>query len=407
MTSKTPSDAEVSPRVQSLLKAHPLVDGHNDWVWQLRKFYGENWWALDLNGDARDFVPPLHTDIPRLREGGVAGQFWAAWIPPKITGPAAIQATLEQIDIVRGIALRYPETFEIATTSSDVRRIKASGKIASLIGIEGGHQIGNSLPALRQFFALGARYMTLTHVQHTDWADCANLAPQHHGLTEFGLTVVDEMNRLGMLIDLSHVSADVMHMAIERSKAPVIFSHSGVRALVDHPRNVADDVLTKLPANGGVVMVIFYPVYISQARFEWEALRVGEEARCRELYCGQIERVESALAGWLAANPEPQVHISDVADHIDHVVKVAGYDHVGLGSDFDGIEVTPIGLSGVNGFPALLSELINRGWNDENLAKLMGANVLRALDNAAAIAKGLNANIPTTMTISDFASSRA
>jgi membrane dipeptidase len=406
MTSKIQTDADVSQRVQSLLKTHPLVDGHNDWVWQLRKFYGENWWALDLNADARNFVPPLHTDIPRLREGGVAGQFWAAWIPPKITGPAAIQATLEQIDIVHGIALRYPETFEIATTSADVRRIKANGKIASLIGIEGGHQIGNSLPALRQFFALGARYMTLTHVQHTDWADCANLPPKHHGLTDFGLVVVDEMNRLGMLIDLSHVSADVMHMAIERSKAPVIFSHSGVRALVDHPRNVADDVLAKLPANGGLVMVIFYPVYISQARFEWEALRVGEEARCAELFCRQTERIESALESWLVSNPEPQTQISDVADHLEHVVKIAGFDHVGLGSDFDGIEVTPIGLSGVNGFPALLRELMHRGWNDENLAKLMGANVMRALDDAAKIAKGLNANFPTTLTITDFTTIR-
>jgi membrane dipeptidase len=381
---------------------HPLVDGHNDWVWQLRKFYGENWWSLDLKADATQLKPPMHTDITRLKQGSVGGQFWAAWIPPKLTGPSAIQATLEQIDIVHGIAQRYPDSFEIATTATDVRRIQASGKIASLIGIEGGHQIGNSLPALRQFYALGARYMSLTHVAHTDWADCANLAPKHNGLTEFGLSVVDEMNRLGMLVDLAHVSADVMHMAIERSKAPVIFSHSGARALVDHPRNVADDVLAKLPKNGGVVMVIFYPVYISQTRFHWEAERIGEEARLGELYCGQPDRVSAALDQWLLSNQEPQTSICDVADHIEHVVKVAGYDHVGLGSDFDGIEVTPDGLSGVEGFPALLAELMARGWSNQNLVKLMGANVLRALEQAAEIARGLNANMPTTKTIRDF-----
>jgi membrane dipeptidase len=244
--------------------------------------------------------------------------------------------------------------------------------------------------------------MTLTHVAHTDWADCANLAPRHHGLTEFGLSVVDEMNRLGMLIDLAHVSADVMHMAIDRSKAPVIFSHSGVRALVDHPRNVADDVLAKLPDNGGVVMIIFYPVYISQDRFEWEAARIGEEARLAELYCGQPDRSAAALKHWLLANLEPQTSIKDVADHIEHVVKIAGCDHVGLGSDFDGIEVTPTGLSGVDDFPALLSELMSRGWSDENLIKLIGANVLRSLEQAAQVARGLNANLPTTRTIGDF-----
>jgi membrane dipeptidase len=390
-------------RLKSLLAAHPIVDGHNDWVWQLRKFHGEAWWSLDLEADATHFIPPLHTDIPRLRVGCVGGQFWAAWVPPKLVGAAAIQATLEQIDIVHGIARRYPTHFEIATSASDVRRIHASGKIASLIGIEGGHQIGNSLPALRQYFALGARYMTLTHVAHTDWADCANLAPKHGGLTDFGLSVVDEMNRLGMLIDLAHVSADVMHMAIDRSKAPVIFSHSGARALVDHPRNVADDVLEKLPANGGVVMVIFYPVYISQPRFDWEASRIGEEARLRELYCGQPDRIDAGLADWLNANREPQTNIADVADHIVHIVKVAGFDHVGLGSDFDGIEVTPVSLSGVDGFPALLAELIARGWSDENLIKLMGANVLRALEQAAQVAAGLNTNLPTPKTISDFA----
>jgi membrane dipeptidase len=340
------TDAILADHLQSLLSAHPLVDGHNDWVWQLRKYYGEKWWSLDLEADATKFTPPLHTDLPRLREGSIGGQFWAAWIPPKLTGPTAVQATLEQIDIIHGLAQRYPAHFEIATTAADVHRVHASGKIASLIGIEGGHQIGNSLPALRQFFALGARYMTLTHVAHTDWADCANLAPKHNGLTEFGLSVVDEMNRLGMLIDLAHVSADVMHMAIDRSKAPVIFSHSGARALVDHPRNVADDVLAKLPANGGVVMVIFYPVYLSQDRFDWEAARIGEEARLAELYCGQPDRVAAALQQWLANNREPDTSVKDVADHIEHVAQIAGYDHVGLGSDFDGIEVTPTGLSG-------------------------------------------------------------
>jgi membrane dipeptidase len=393
-------NAQTANRIQSLLARYPMVDGHNDWVWQLRKFYGEDWWGLDLTADARTFTPPLHTDIPRLRQGGLAGQFWAAWIPPKITGPAAIQATLEQIDIIHGIAARYPKTFEVATTADDVRRVHKAGKFASLIGIEGGHQIGNSLAALRQFYALGARYMTLTHVKHTDWADCANLAPLHHGLTEFGLRVVDEMNRLGMLIDLSHVSADVMAMALERSKAPVIFSHSGARALVDHPRNVSDDVLDKLPANGGVVMVIFYPVYINTARYEWEAARVGEEARLAEVFQGQPARIQAGLENWFAANPEPRTGVTDVADHIDYIAQRCGNDHVGLGSDFDGIEVTPDGLNGVEGFPALLAELMARGWSDENLAKLTGANVLSALEKAAEVASSLNDSLPYTQAFS-------
>jgi membrane dipeptidase len=391
-------DVATTDRIQSLLRDNPMIDGHNDWVWQLRKFYGENWWNLDLTADARTFDPPLHTDIPRLRQGGLSGQFWAAWIPPKIMGAEAIQATLEQIDIIHGLALRYPQMFEIAITGDDVRRLHASGKFASLIGIEGGHQIGNSLAALRQFFALGARYMTLAHMQHNDWADCANLAPIHNGLTDFGLDVVDEMNRLGMLLDLSHVSAGVMDMALTRTKAPVIFSHSGARTLVDHPRNVGDDILDRLPANGGLVMVIFYPVYINSARLAWEALRIGEEARTSEYFAGQPERAAAAMTIWRASNPEPPTQISHVADHIDYIAQRIGHDHVGLGSDFDGIEVTPDQLEGVDGFPALLAELIARGWSDENLAKLMGGNVLRVLDRAAEVAKGLNATLPSTET---------
>lgn len=401
MSVQKPATLTTRDRVQALIKDHPMVDGHNDWVWQLRKYHGEGWWGLDLTSDASTFTVPLHTDIPRLRAGGLSGQFWACWIPPKITGPAAIQATLEQIDIVHGIAARYPDVFAIATTAAEVLACHSSGKIASLIGIEGGHQIGNSLAALRQFFALGARYMTLTHVQHTDWADCANLPPVHHGLTDFGLSVIDEMNRLGMLVDLSHVSADVMHMALDHSKAPVIFSHSGARAVVDHVRNVDDHVLAKLPTNGGVVMVIFYPVYVSTAFFAWEAARVGEEARLRERFAGEPKRSDAALEDWLSANPAPETSIRDVADHIEHVAKVSGYDHVGLGSDFDGIEVTPIGLSGVDGFPSLIAELMDRGWSDDNLAKLMGGNILRALEQATNVASQLRTVSPTTRTFAD------
>jgi membrane dipeptidase len=398
-TKAAPSYAE---RVEQVLRTTPLIDGHNDWPEQLRNQFHEAWWTTDLKADSRTFAKPLDTDIPRLRAGRVGGQFWSVWIPAETTGPAAVQQTLEQIDIVRGLALRYPETFELAGTAADIRRIHKAGRIASLIGVEGGHQINNSLPMLRQYYALGVRYMTLTHTLHTDWADSANVAPVHGGLTPFGKAVVAEMNRLGMLVDLSHVSEATMRAALAATKAPVIFSHSSALALAGHPRNVSDDVLRLTAANGGVVMVNFYPVYVTAQRYKWESDRVAEEARLGLALMAQTERIAQGVAAWVAAHPEPAVTIADVADQIDYVVRIAGHDHVGLGADYDGIEVTPQGLDGVDGYPALLAELIRRGWTDAQVAGLAGGNVLRALEQAERVAAGLKGTPPTSLTIKDL-----
>ncbi len=384
----TPAAAQdYAARVARVLKATPLVDGHNDWPEQLRSQFGEKWWTTDLAADSRTFKKPLHTDIPRLRSGQVGGQFWSVWIAPEISGPAAVQATLEQIDIVRGLAQRYPATFELASTSADIRRIHASGKIASLIGVEGGNQINNSLPILRQYYALGARYVTITHVLNTDWADSANVAPKHNGLTAFGVSVIGEMNRLGMLVDLSHVSATTMNQVLDITRAPVIFSHSSARTLSQHPRNVPDEVLKRLGQNGGVVMVNFYPVYVTQARYQWEADRVAEEARLGLIAMAQPDKIKAGIAVWISAHPEPRVGIADVADQIEYIARVAGHDHVGLGGDYDGIEVTPAGLDGVDGYPRLLVELMRRGWSDGDIAKLAGENILRVMTQAEAVAR--------------------
>ena len=388
-------------RVAKVLRATPLIDGHNDWAEQLRQDYGEKWWAVDLTADSRKFKHPLQTDIPRLRAGQVGGQFWSVYVPASVTGPAAVEATLKQIDIVRGIAARHPETFEMAATAADVRRIHAAGKIASLIGVEGGSQIDNSLAVLRQYHALGARYLTLTHVLNNDWADSATDAPAHRGLTPFGRQVVAEMNRIGMLVDLSHVSPATMKAALAATRAPVIFSHSSARALVDHPRDVPDDVLALLPANGGVVMVNYAPGYVSDARRKWTAARAGQQASFNAppysgLYIGQPERAAAALADWEKANPMPRATLAEVADHIEHIAKIAGHDHVGLGADLDGIDDTPVGLEGVETYPALLAELMRRGWSDGDVAKLAGGNVLRVLARAEAVAAGMKgAPVPT------------
>ncbi|HEY1313613.1 MAG TPA: dipeptidase, partial [Steroidobacteraceae bacterium] len=326
---------------------------------------------MDLKSDTHGLpFPPgasaLMTDIPRLRAGRVAGQFWSVWIPSGMQGFEAVQTTLEQMDLVKLMAARYPDDLEMAYSAADVRRIHRSHKVASMIGIEGGHQINNSLAVLRQMYDAGARYMTLTHTLNTGWADSATDAPLHHGLTPFGVEVVREMNRLGMLVDLSHVSAETMRAALSASAAPVIFSHSSARALVDHPRNVADDILRSVAANGGVVMVNFAPGYVSESRNRWDADQAAERARFNSppyvgLYIGQPERAKAAVAVWEENHPRPEVTLAQVADHIDHIRQVAGADHVGLGSDFDGIEDAPVGLEGVDRYPLLLAELMRRG----------------------------------------------
>jgi len=401
------ADAQYPARVAEVLAATPLLDGHNDLPWEIRARFHGDLDAIDLKADTAGLPAPpdgapLMTDIPRLRAGRVGGQFWSVWIPVETKGAAAVQMTLEQIDLVKRICGSYAGDLAMAYTAAGVREVHRNGGIACLIGIEGGHQINDSLPVLRQMYAAGARYMTLTHTSNTDWADSATDAPVHHGLTPFGVEVVREMNRLGMLVDLSHVSPDTMRAALAASEAPVIFSHSSARALVDHPRNVPDDVLRMVAANGGVVMANFAPGYVSDARRRWEADEAAERIRFNAppyagLYIGQPERAKAALDAWRARHPRPAATLAQVADHIEHLRAVAGVDHVGLGSDFDGIEDAPTGLEGVDKYPALLVELMRRGWSDADVAKLAGDNVLRAFAQAEQVAMRLRDRPPSGM----------
>jgi len=403
----TPPDDAVAKRIARVLADTPLIDGHNDLAEALSSRFGNKLWSTDLSGAPGTPIKALETDIARLRQGHVGGQFWSVWIPVTVTGAEAVRTTLVQIDTVRGMIERYPETFALAGTADDIVRIHKSGRIASMIGVEGGHQIGESIAALRQFYALGARYMTLTHTANNALADAATDNPVHKGLTPFGRAVVAEMNRLGMLVDVSHVSPEVMRQAIEFSKAPVIFSHSSARAVTDHPRNVPDDVLQMLPAHDGVVMVNFYAGYVSQALNQWIADQAAETARYNSppyggLYIGQPERAAAAMAAWEKAHPAPVVTVKDVADHVEHIVKVAGIDHVGIGSDFDGIDVAPVGLADVGEFPNLFAELISRGWTDAMLAKLAGGNVLRVMRKSEAVAASLKAVAPGNPSVADL-----
>jgi membrane dipeptidase len=387
-------------RVERVLAKTPVIDGHNDLPWEIRDNY--DFWRkpLDLDADTSRLEARLQTDLPRMKRGGVGAQFWSVWIPAELKGDEAIRVTLEQIDIVHRMVERYPARLEMASTAADIRRIQKAGRIASLIGVEGGHQIGNSPAALRQFHALGARYMTLTHSKNNDWADSATDDPAHDGLTAFGKAVVREMNRVGMMVDLSHVSPKTMHDALTATRAPVIFSHSNARALMDHARNVPDDVLKRLPANGGVVMVNFFPGFISNAYRRRAAERDAEDARLKNLYSGQPERRKAALDAWDSAHPAVEVPLTEVADHIEHVRKVAGPDHVGIGSDFDGISgAAPKGLEGVETYPVLLAELARRGWSDGDLAKLAGGNLLRAMERAERVAAEMKAEPPLIATI--------
>ena len=379
-------------RLDQVLLQTPLIDGHNDLPWEIRERFKSDLAAINLGADTRHlpFEPgqaALMTDIPRLRAGHVGAQFWSVWIPVSTPGFEAVQMTLEQIDLVKRMSAQYPADFAMAYSAADIRRIHKSRKIAALIGIEGGHQINNSLAVLRQMYDAGARYMTLTHTSNTPWADSATDTPAHHGLTPFGVEVVKEMNRLGMLVDLSHVSPETMKAALAASQAPIIFSHSSARALDDHPRNVPDDVLRAVAANGGVVMVNFAPPYVSAARNHWEADHAAEQTRLSSppyagLYIGQPERAKAALTEWEAQHPMPVTTLAQVADHVEYIRQVAGVDHVGIGSDFDGIPDAPVGLEGVDRYPALLAELMRRGWSDADIAKLAGENLLRTLTAA-------------------------
>ncbi|HJZ10538.1 MAG TPA: dipeptidase, partial [Acidobacteriota bacterium] len=327
-------DAEA--RAAQILKKIPLIDGHNDVPWVLQDKHHRSWDRINFM-DTTTLPEPMHTDIPRLRRGGVGAQFWSVYVPVEVKSAAAVQAVWEQINIVRKMVHRYPDVFEFAYTADDILRIHKKGKIGSLIGVEGGHCINNSLAVLRELYASGARYMTLTHSENTDWADSATAAPAHDGLTDFGKKVVQEMNWLGMLVDISHVSPKTMKDTLQVTQAPVIFSHSSARALSNHPRNVPDDVLKLVSANGGVVMVNFATSFVSEKARLYSAEEKGEESRLTRLYPEDPERVKKELEEWKSSNPNPRATLQQVADHIDHIRKIAGIDSIGIGSDFDGI----------------------------------------------------------------------
>jgi membrane dipeptidase len=384
---------------RQLLKSTPLIDGHNDLPWEIREFKTapRDVAAYDLRGRTAK-----HTDLGRLKEGQVAAQFWSIYIPGEIKDSGFARVQLEQFDIARRMIARYPERLALALTADDIERDFKRGRIASLLGMEGGHAIENSLGALRAYYDLGARYLTLTHNVTLDWADAALDTARHDGLTEFGREVVREMNRLGMLVDLSHVSAATMSDALDVTEAPVIFSHSSARALTDHPRNVPDSILARLPRNGGVVMVTFVPAFVSPEAAAWDA-------QAREHFEGLKASVSDTAERrrlndeWKAAHPQPPATLKQVADHIEHVRDVAGVDHVGIGSDFDGIDTVPQGLEDVSKFPELFAELIRRGWSDSDLRKLAGQNLLRVLRGAEATAARLQkTRQPSTKTIEEL-----
>jgi membrane dipeptidase len=385
----TVQEHALQARVTKILAEVPLIDGHNDLAEQLRDRVNDRWDRLDIASDTSTLDPPMQTDIPRLRQGLLGGQFWSVYVPTTLKGPEAVQAVFEQIDVIHRMVARYPDTFAMAYSAADVVRIHRSGKIACLIGMEGGHSIGDSLAVLREAYRCGARYLTLTHWDDTDWADAATDTPRHNGLTRFGREVVHEMNRLGMLVDLSHVSDKTMLDAIETSRAPVIFSHSSARALCDHVRNVPDDILRKTAAAGGIVMVNFAPGFITNEAKAWDEQAYPERTRLKALYPNEPQRVKTEFGAWKAAHPAPIVTVSEVADHIEHIRKVAGIDHVGIGSDFDGISRTPKGLEDVSRYPNLLVELLRRGWSDDDVKKLAGENILRVMRRVEVVAAEL------------------
>jgi membrane dipeptidase len=394
-------------RIRTLLAAAPVFDGHNDLAWELRARVGYDLDRLDPGVDQRG--TGLHTDLVRLREGGVGAQFWSVFVVDAGNGTAAEPAeagnpvanTLEQIDFVRRWVARHPDRLALATTADEVEAARAGGRIASLIGMEGGHSIACSLGALRMMYALGARYLTLTHVRNTPWADSATDKPAVGGLSAFGREVVREMNRLGMLVDLSHVAPATMHAALDTSTAPAFFSHSSARALCDHPRNVPDDVLIRVRDTGGVVMVTFVSWFVSARCRAWSLAFGAEEERLSAAYPQDSPEYIEARAAWVAQHPRPHCGVSDVADHVEHIREVAGVDGVGLGGDFDGMVTPPDGLGDVAAYPALLAELAGRGWSDADLAKLTWHNALRVLRDTEAAARAIDRG-PSLATFADL-----
>ncbi len=370
--------------IPALLATNPVLDGHNDLPWALRERVDYDLDAIDIaaRGDR------THTDLPRLREGGVGGQFWSVYAPGTLSPIDAVTATFEQIDVVHHLLQRYAADLAFATTVTDIRAAWETGRIASLLGAEGGHCIGNSLGVLRMMRALGVRYLTLTHNQNNDWADSATDVPRHGGLNAFGCEVVREMNRIGMLVDLSHVAPATMHAAMDVTAAPPIFSHSSARAVCDHPRNVPDDVLERLRDLGGVCMVTFVPRFISSSVRSWdEAVHAAAEGA--GIQANDLAAYTAFSRTYAADDPAPLATLEDVVAHVEHIREVAGPDHIGLGGDYDGVDRLPEGLRDVSGYPALLGALADRGWSATDLAKLTSGNILRVLDAADATAAGL------------------
>ena len=371
---------------RALLGRFPLIDGHNDLPWALREAGSLDPGKTDIAA-AVDF---LHTDLPRLARGGVGGQFWSVYVPAELAGETAVTTTLEQIDLVRQLVARYPQALELALTADDVERITAAGKLASLIGAEGGHSIACSLAALRTLYQLGVRYMTLTHNLNTPWADSATDTPAAGGLTAFGREVVREMQRLGMLVDLSHVAATTMHDALDVAAGPVIFSHSSSRAVCDHPRNAPDDVLARLADNGGLCMITFVPAFVSQACRDW-ALEFTAEIERQGLAPHDFATERRLKGEWEVSHPRPKATLQDVVAHAVHMREVAGIDHLGIGGDYDGVDRLPEGLADVSCYPALIAALLERGWSEQDCGKLAHGNLVRVLRGAEDTARLLQA----------------
>ena len=387
-----PAFAETPEEVAAgALEDSPVWDGHNDMPLQIRGRYLNMLEHFDFH-DTSDAAPgafdggPMQTDLTRLREGGVGAQFWSVYVSTELQGADAVQTGIEQIDITRRLIAAYPQDLALALTAADVEQAMKAGRIASLMGLEGGHMIGDSIAVLRQMYALGIRYMTLTHYRNTSFADSADAAPEHGGLTDFGKDLVREMNRLGMLVDLAHASDATMLDALAVTRAPLIFSHSNARAINGDSRNVPDNVLELVRENGGIVMAVAYPGFISEPLRQWYARREAEEASLQSLWQGQPERVASLLAAWEEANPAPAATIPELADHIDHLRAVAGIDHIGIGADYDGMPTGPVGMEDVSGYPALFTELARRGYTGAELGKIASGNMMRVLKEAEAYA---------------------
>ncbi len=388
-----PNDGLLEARARSLLQQTPLIDGHNDMPWQYRKRVDLKLDGLDFAGDLSTLDPPMHTDLNRLRQGGVGAQFWSVYIPVPQRGgrPGDARTVIEQIDFVKRLVDRYPDYLELALTADDIERIHADGKIASLIGMEGGHSIEDSLAVLRATYELGARYMTVTHTKNTNWADSATDDAQFDGLNDFGREVIREMNRLGMLVDLSHVSPATMHDTLDVTAAPVIFSHSSAFAVCNHVRNVPDDVLLRVRDNGGVVMVVFLGYYVSEDLRTWAERRGAERAALSENRGGDTVAMTAGLAAWDLVNPKPRATIGQVVDHMDHIRDLIGVDYIGIGGDYDGTSSLPEGLEDVSKYPDLIVEMLRRGYTDLAVRKIIGLNVLRAMREVEAVAATLQA----------------